>query len=410
MSKPTIRVNAGIYDLVWLPEQVAIRIDRVRENHEHVTGEVTVKSLMPGVPSHLHQARLNLTSTVSRRTLAKVLEERNPEAIWEDIVEQTCVEVLQIYRQGEPVVEIHEVKPREGPRYRLAPLLLEGHPNYCYGEGSAGKSYLAAFFAVLVSSGAHRCGLDPIPGNVLYLDYEMSGEEMQERILAIEEGLGEADCSRIQYRYCVQPFANEIETIQAIVAEQEIELVIIDSAGPALGGEKGDPKDPVIEYFRALRSLRCSSLTLDHVTKDRDSRKSPYGSVYKFNLARNLFELRSQQEPGEDSIQMGLYHRKANFGKLIPPMGLTATFTPPATIFTTCSVRDIPALAEGMGIKERMKTSLMEAGTLSVNQIAEELDKPADTIRKILNRYRGKVFTQVAERPEGLWAVLQKEQ
>lgn len=412
MSHPILKVNAGIYSLVWEAEQIGIRIDRLRNHSDSLSGEITVMTRRPGYVPHLHQARLNLTSTSARRTLAKHLQEiqPDPDLNWGAIVEDACIMTLEQHRLGEPVVELHDVKPRTGPQHRLAPLLLEGHPNYLYGDGATGKSWLAAFCAVLVSSGFHHCGLDPLPGRALYLDYEMSAEEMRERILAIEAGLGEADCSQIHYRFCVAPLADDIETIQAIVAEQEIDLVIVDSAGPALGGEKGDPKDPVIEYFRALRSLRCSTLTVDHVTKSEGGRKLPYGSIYKFNLARNVFEMRKSQETGEDNLTAGVYHRKSNFGPLLRPMGFKLAFSGDAVYFTTANVRDVPALAEGMSARDRLLAFLLSEGPATVADMAAALEMTATMVRARLNDGRGKCFTQVDDAREPKWAALSKEE
>jgi hypothetical protein len=415
MSKPEIRVNAGIYDLIWREEQVGIRVDRLRNHSDNLSGEITVKTLLPGVAPHLHQARLNLTSTSARRTLANHLVGRLAELDWDGIIEDACVLVLRAYREGEPVLCLKDVAPRTGPRYRLAPLLLEGHPNYLYDDGGTGKSLLAGFFGVLVSSGCQWCGLTTMPGNVLYLDYETSAEEMRERIAAIEKGLADPGCSRIQYRLCVAPLANDIEEIQRIVSEQEIEFVIVDSAGMALGGEKGDPKDPVIEYFRALRSLRICSLTIDHITKGEGGRKLPYGSVYKFNLARNVFEMRKAQEAGDDDMHVGLYHRKANFGKLLPPIGFKLALhdAPDGSLVSVtlepAKVRDVPSLAEGMGVKDRILAFLLSEGSGTVAEIAAALDMTATMIRARLNDGRGKCFTQVGEGREPKWAALSRE-
>ena len=407
MSKPELRVNAGIYALLWEAEQVAIRIDRLRENSRNsVTCEMTVKTLLPGVASHLHQAQLNLTSTPARRTLAKHLAERLPEMDWTAIIEQACVLVLRAYRQGEPVVAVHDVPPRQGPRFRLEPILVEGHPNLIFGAGGMGKSLLATYFAVLISSGTHHNGLSPMPGNVLYLDYETSPEELHERVVAIEAGLGQSGFSNLQYRFCVHPLASEIEEIQRIVCDKQIEFAIIDSMGPACGADPNSP-EAVIAYFTALRSLRITTLTLDHVAKNTAT-PTPYGSVYKTNLSRSVFELRKEQEAGDDSMHMGLFHRKANFGKLIQPMGLTATFTPFATTFALCLVRDRPALAEGLSVRERIKDLLPSAGPLTAKEIAEELDIPQVSVRGILNRHRGKTFVRLTDGPEPTWGLLAK--
>jgi len=417
VSAPKLSANAGIYDLLWEEEQVAIRVDRIRNHSDSVTGEITVKTLLPGHNIHVHQARVNLTSTSARRGVAKHCEERVPDSAldWQKIIEEMAVTVLLKVREGEPVVSLHDVGPREGPRYRLAPVLLEGHPNYLFGDGGTGKSFLAAFFGVLVSSGTQHCGLTTMPGRVLYLDYETSAEEMHERIAAIEEGLGDPGCSRILYRFCVQPLASDIEEIQKVVAENEIEFVIVDSAGPALGGEKGDPKDPVIEYFRALRSLRICSLTTDHITKGEGGRKLPYGSIYKFNLARNVFELRKAQEAGEDEMYVGLYHRKANFGRLLSPIGFrlslkeAADGTLSSVTFTTAKVRDVPALAEGMGARQRILDWVLSEGSQTVKDISEGLGIATNLVRARLSEGRGKHFIQVTEGKEPRWAALLKE-
>lgn len=407
MSKPDLRVNAGIYTLVWQDEQVAIRIDRLHENGHHlVSGEVLVKTLLPGVATHLHQARLNLTSTTARRTLAKYLETRM-ELEWDAIVEQACIATLQAYRAGEPVLALTDVAPRQGARYRIEPLLLDGHPNHLYGDGGVGKSLLAGYLAVLVSSGFHRCGLSPLPGRVLYLDYETSAEEMRERVVLLEAGLGEAGCSDIRYRFCVQPLASEIEELQRIVAEQEIEFAIIDSMGPAVGGEKGDPKDPVIEYFRALRSLRICTLTIDHVAKGEGTKRTPYGSVYKQNLSRNVFEVRKSQETGEDLLTIGVFHRKSNFDRLQPAMGFQCTFGNASISVEQVAVRDIPELAEGGTLRDRIAGALRH-GAMTVKEIADETGLGENTIRTTLNRSKGKVFTALDKTKEPHWALLDR--
>jgi len=409
MSQPTIRANAGIYELVWEAERVGVRIDRLHENSAGLRGEITVKTLLPGTSNHVHQAQFNLTSTTSRRTLAKHLEERNPETVdWVGIIEDASVLVLRAYREGEPVVAVSDIPARVGQRHRLDPLLIEGHPNLIFGDGGTGKSMLAQYMAVLISSGHHHNGLSPIPGRCLYLDWETSGVEFKERVDAIEAGMGETGFAEIQYRFCVQPLANDIETIQRIVAEKEIEYVTIDSMGPACGADPSDPQ-ATIAYFTALRSLRVTTTTLDHIPKNAVT-PSPYGSVYKKNLSRSVFEIRKDQEQGEDAMRLGLYHRKSNMGKLILPVGLAVDFTPETIAFSTCPVPDIPALAEGMSQKERIRGFLLhEVRPVNAKEIAEGLGIAQNATRTILNRFRGKDFTRVSDGPEPTWAVLGRD-
>jgi len=409
MIKPTIYANAGIYNLFWESENVSIRVDRIRDHSDQCSGEVCIKApaFGSGEPIQVHQARLNLTSTTARRTLAKHLEEQVP-IDWMAIIEQLCRDVLREYRKGEPAVAVHDIPKREGPRFRLEPILLWHLPNHIYGDGGVGKSYLAAFWAVLISAGYQFCGLTPAPCRVLYLDWEAGPEEIRARIEAIETGLGDPKCSDILYRFSCAPLARDIEEVQAVVIENEIELVIIDSMGEALGGEKGDPREPVVEYFRALRSLRICSLTVDHITKN-GKESGPYGSRYKWNLSRNVFEVRKQQEPGDTELKVGLYHRKTNSGALMRPMGYSISFSGEGVYFSTADVRDEPSLAAGMTAKARIKAAL-RGGALTVKDIAEEAGMTEATARVTLNRHKGDAFVQVGTGKEPTWALLSTQE
>ena len=104
-----------------------MRVDRLRNERENLTGEIAVKTTNPGIAPHLHQARFNLTSTTARKTLAKALGERLDLA-WDDMIEQACVMVLAKHREGEPVIRVGKLPPREGLKYRVDPILLNNQP------------------------------------------------------------------------------------------------------------------------------------------------------------------------------------------------------------------------------------------------------------------------------------------
>ena len=148
-STPQVASQAGIYTVQWEEERVVIRIDRLQEHRSELTGEITVRTSLPGVLPHLHQARFNLTSTTARRTLAKALTERVPLA-WDDLLEQACVLVLTLYRAGEPVMEVGNQERETAPPWLLHPLLRRGQPTLLYGPGKTGKSYIAALCGLLV--------------------------------------------------------------------------------------------------------------------------------------------------------------------------------------------------------------------------------------------------------------------
>lgn len=410
MSKPVMSYNTGVFTYVWEEEQVGIKIDRLSEDSRgNLTGEILVRSGLPGSDKHVHMGKLNLTSTQARDRLAKTLEKRIDSLDWYSILEQACVLTLSRYREGEPIEAIgHEPDSME-LKYRLHPLLEEGEPTIIFAPGGSGKSYLADYIAVLVQYN-YPGVRDWIPetGNVLYLDWEASKGVHQRRIWAIKTGLGITDGTPILYRFCSQPLVTDIIEIQRHVLESEAKLVIIDSQIAACSGDV-EKAETASSYFNALRSLRCTTLTLDHVPKNSEGGKMPYGSVVKWNRARSIFELRNQQEPGENTMELGLYHRKHNEGRLLKPIGIRVQFeygsseTLEKVIFGGCDIRDIPELSKGLSLKEQI-VGFLKSGALSIEELAEELDTSQASVKTTLYRHKD-VFVRVDKK----WGLLSND-
>jgi len=107
MSKPAIETGVGSYSLTW-DEGVRIDVSRVREHASdgRVTGEVEVRFGKNGNANLLHRAQFNFSSTRTRNDLAKELSGRVSKIAWKDVLEQTCYYVVDLVRQGEPVVDL----------------------------------------------------------------------------------------------------------------------------------------------------------------------------------------------------------------------------------------------------------------------------------------------------------------
>jgi len=116
-----------------------MRLDRISEDSRYsVTAEITIKTRQPGVPHHIHQARLNLTSSPARSTLTKILVDRVP-LDWSSMLEQACVMVLEKHREGSPVIQLADHPMPEGLQFRLDPLLQERQAVLFFGEGDTGS-------------------------------------------------------------------------------------------------------------------------------------------------------------------------------------------------------------------------------------------------------------------------------
>ena len=152
MKKPDLKASAGIYTLQWTDSHLVMRFDRLKEDsHYNVSAEVLVRTNLPGYNPHLHHARLNLTSTQSKNSLAKHLKEEYdiPDVRWPEAIEQACVMVLEKYREGEPVIRIADYQPPEQALYRIERLLFEKQPNLILGPGGSLKSFIAVYLAIL---------------------------------------------------------------------------------------------------------------------------------------------------------------------------------------------------------------------------------------------------------------------
>lgn len=397
MSKPTHSENAGIHSLTWDQEQIHIRVDRMVQHTEHLSGEVTVSS---GPLGHIHWARLNLTSTPARRTFSKQLEERLSSVDWYAITEELCLAVIGKYRAGEPAVKLGEQSTPERVSYRIRPIVPERQPTIIYGVGGTGKTLIAQFLSVLVETPLSLCGMEAEPGNVLYLDYETTGEDAALNVKRIQRGMDIHTGSEIMYRRCTQPLASDIEQIQRLVIDHDIDMVVVDSFGYASVGEI-DKADAAMSHFRALRTLNTTTITLDHVAKDTERRDTPYGSIYKYNSARSVWEVRKSQSPGEDRLDIALFHRKMNMGKLEQAIGIRIDFADNAITFERQDVRDTE-LSAGLGIKERAVHALKE-GKLPIEELAERLDVSERSLATILYRNKND-FQKVGED----WGLKQK--
>ena len=100
-----------------------------------------------------------------------------------------------------------------------------------------------------------------------------------------------------------------------MIVENNIKLIVIDSFGGALAGEINDA-EASMQLANALRSLGVTILAIDHVAKG--SNASPIGTIYKVNLARNLWTIISKPHEDTNSMEIVLKHTKTNNKKELP--------------------------------------------------------------------------------------------
>ena len=397
----TMEGGAGIYELEWPQMLIKADVARLKENSDHeLRGEIWIYSDRPNSTGHVKQGRIILTSPSNRKQFAKALEDRDSEVDWDQVVEQISVAVLEDWRAGMPEVPITgSLAPAQANRWLIQPLVQVGHPTLIYGKGSTGKSWLAQYLSVLVHEGMSVSGLTVEQSRVLYLDWETDINEIGFRISMIRKGLGLPleSGDGIWYKAMTQGLAADIATVRSIVQKHGIHFVVLDSLGSACMGEP-ESAEVVLRMFAALRSLGVTSLCVDHVSKEG----SLFGSVYKFNAARQIFEAKKSQGEGEDLLEFAMFHRKANNSKLVKPLGWVLEFdnAQDAITMTRKDVRDTN-LAGEMRIVDQIG-SILRDGPHAVRDIAEILEKSAGHISKELATHKH-LFLRL---PDGRYANL----
>ena len=358
-----------------------------------------ITSSIPEHPGHVHQARLNLTSSTTRATMGKNLTEKINTVPWAEVLEYVCVKVLEAHRQGSPVIHLADYAVPEGLVFRLRPYLQERQASVLFGEGDTGKSWLGILMGFLVATGQPALGMDPEPGRVLYLDYETDEDTVWERVNMMSAGFDEPIPDGFYYRQMHQLLAADYQQVSREVMDKDIDLIIVDSAAPAVG----EPEASVAttEYFRALRSLRVSSLTIAHVSKGGKFTE-PFGSIFWRNAPRANFRCAAHHEAGTSGFTVGVKHTKSNNGRRLPDRAFHLRFEEHAMYIDPAEVTDIEEWAEHQSIAQRIVAAL-RSGAMSVQELADDLETAAGTVRKTLNRHNDELFTVVAREGRATW-------
>ena len=399
MSKPEFeKITPNNYRFTWPELNIEASTSQIKDHSGDVKVDLVVLPVIGADPQHnfLYRGRDNINSSPTKKRIAKEIQELTgaEQFDWAAMIQAICVRTIDEYRKGEPVVRLSDMPPVPEKRFLLKPLLPVGQPSIFYGYGGNGKSYIAAYFASLISEGYTTPQLLPDPGEVLYLDYEVEATTAQYRFEALYEGLGITSKPNILYRFCYQPFAKEIAAIQDIVAANNIQLIIIDSAAAAAGGQ-AEEAAATSEFFGNLRSLKTTSMILAHRAKNTEN-STPFGSVFWTNYARNVFEVKKSQEQDSDIAHFGLYHVKVNDGKPLKPFGFKFHFNGGSIHVDHEDVQSVPDLAQPPTALEEIQDAVSRKPK-SPRELAEELDMNMSTVHKTYKRNENKTLIKTPE-------------
>jgi hypothetical protein len=212
----------------------------------------------------------------------------------------------------------------------------------------------------------------------------------------------------------VQPLAAAASELRAEVsALGDVALIVVDSLVPA-GRSTGSDRpwhDAAADVFAVLRTFApAGQLVIGHPNKadvDRPGQPTmPYGSYFNVALARSVWEWR-RTDGAPDEILAGAYHRKANTTAIHRPMGFRFAFEPDpehvdrVTVDSYDLMRE-PELLARAGLRDQIIGAL-RTRAFSVQDLAGELGKSQDVVRRTLNRMAERRL--VVKLSDGAWGL-----
>jgi len=411
---PVVQGTSSTYTLTWGEDAITARVSRLKEHSNgDISGFLAFTTTLPGMPPKIHQAKFNFATSNSRVSLAKVLHQRAPaldQNRWLGIVESLCDNVIERLQEGVPltILGVEDVDPKPIP-YVLKPIVPAYEPTVIFGMPKALKSYLTQYLTVLITLGQSDDSLGLLsevePMNCLYLDWEDSDDRLRQRFSLLQRGQGLSK-KAIFYQRSYRALADDADRIQALIMKHQIGFIVVDSLGPACGGDLNSPQ-PAIEFFNALRSFKVSSVITAHQSKNSTGQATPFGSIFFHALGRSVWEMIGHQEEGASEAEAGLFHRWSNLSRLEKPVGFRFIFDDEngTTTIKPQEVGRIPGVRENVTLSGQIYRLLTETGGMTVREIADDLGRPTESIRVTVKRMRdAKKVTQLADKKWGILA------
>jgi len=255
----------------------------------------------------------------------------------------------------------------------VEPILAKTRGHALYAGAKSGKSLmLLEISAALATGKAVLNSPAREPMHVLYVDYEMSAQDIKDRL----EAFGyTANDDLTHLHYVLLPSIGGLDTpdgaktIIDAVHHYNIELVVIDTTARAVEGAENDA-DTLRAFYRwtglALKSKKCTYIRADHAGKD--SSKGQRGTSAKNDDVDVVWRFTKR---GADNILLEATHRRMSW---IPEkVEIELRDTPNGLRHTT--IQDKPSMA-ALQVAHQMK--ILGMGTDTTLAAARKTFKDKD--------------------------------
>lgn len=365
--------------LTFNSSNIKVKSDECIMHLEIITSIPSAKSEI------IWQGKYNLYSERTTSELVKKCEEAMPEKDfginWKSVIQYWKKRIYTLLREGEAVEDIDISTIEETTySYLIEPFIIQDTINLIFAEGGTGKSSIALCFAMLGYSPELQSSMKLKAKQIktLYLDYENNKIVVQSFLKMLHKSYNIN--TSIKYRACHMPLQAEFESIANIIAEHDIDLVIIDSLAPACGNVLEVAS--IVNFYQCLQKLRKTILLIGHTPKNSEN-ETVFGSVFFHNLARNVWQLK-KKIISLDSFQLLFIHKKCNVSTLyIKPFAYELSYINGGLQIKHATLEQQD---DSMSNTQLVIATLKKHGALTIKELEEKTNLNYNTAKTIVRR------------------------
>ena len=278
----------------------------------------------------------------------------------------------------------------------VEPILAKTRGHALYAGAKSGKSLMLLEIAAALATGKQVLNQAAgAPIHVLYVDYEMSAQDIKDRL----EAFGYTPSDDLSHlHYVLLPSIGGLDTAEGAktiidaVHHYGIELVVIDTTARAVEGAENDA-DTLRAFYRwtglALKSKKCTYIRADHAGKDTS--KGQRGTSAKNDDVDVVWRFTKR---GADNILLEATHRRMSW---IPEkVEIELRDTPQGLRHST--IQDKPSM-QALHMAHQMKLMGMGADTTlaAARKILKERDVKCaqDTLRAALRALKNEIISDI---------------
>ena len=198
------------------------------------------------------------------------------------------------------------------------PIIPKGRSIALYAPAKAGKSTITLAIVAAVATGSRILGQTrATPTSCLYLDYEMTEDDLIERLTGL--GYGPQD-NLENLHYALLPSLPPLDTpegahaILNLVDQTQAQLVVVDTFGRAVEGDE-DKADTVRNFYRhtglSLKARGVAVLRTDHSGKDTG--KGMRGSSAKADDVDIVWQLTRTDTRAGEGVRLARTHSRISW-------------------------------------------------------------------------------------------------